>query len=274
MRQTVARFVCLSSQLEVWHGMLGRPETPRMRWASISTAILTVATSLGRRLEQAVMPNACVFCGANRGIDELSICMPCYDDLPWNGRACRRCANPLVADLRAGVACAACQLTPPPFAYASVPLLYEFPVDAAIKAMKFRRKLFYVPAFAELLVQAMDTMPDDVDALLPVPLHWRRQALRGFNQASELANFLGRKTGLPVLKNVVRHRATPYQSGLAAAHRQRNLRAVFAVRSVIQARHVLIIDDVVTTGETCRQLAVTLHDAGVNTVSVLAIARA
>jgi ComF family protein len=245
-----------------------------MRWSSVSTVVLTVVTSLGRRLEQAVMPNACAFCGTSRDVDEQFICLPCYDDLPWNQRACRQCANPLAADLPAGVVCATCQQSPPPFACTTAPLLYEFPVDAAIKAMKFRRKLFYVPAFANVLVQAMSTVPTDVDALLPVPLHWRRQAVRGFNQASELASFLGRETGLPILKNVVRQRATPYQSGLAAAHRQRNLRAAFAVRGAIQARHVLIIDDVVTTGETCRQLAVTLHDAGVTDISVMAIARA
>jgi ComF family protein len=152
--------------------------------------------------------------------------------------------------------------------------LYEFPVDAAIKAMKFRRRLYYVPAFGDLLVQAIRKVPNDIDALLPVPLHWRRQAIRGFNQASELANVVRRKTGLPVLRNVVRHRATPYQSGLAAVHRQRNLRAAFVVRGAIPARHVLIVDDVVTTGETCRQLAVTLKDAGAHRVSVLALARA
>jgi ComF family protein len=152
--------------------------------------------------------------------------------------------------------------------------LYEFPVDAAIKALKFRRKLFYVPAFADILAQAMCTMPGDVDALVPVPLHWRRQAIRGFNQASELAYAASRKTGLPVLRNVVRHRATPYQSGLAAAHRQRNLQAAFAVRGAIRARHVLIVDDVITTGVTCRQLALILLEAGAREVSVLAIARA
>jgi len=220
------------------------------------------------------MPNACVFCDANCQVDEQSICAACYDDLPWNDKACRQCANPLVADLPVGVVCAACQQTPPPFESAFAPLLYEFPVDAAIKALKFRRKLFYVPAFAEILVKATAVMPDDVDALLPVPLHWRRHAIRGFNQASELANAISRRTGLPVLKNVLRHRATPSQSGLAAAHRQRNLQAAFAVRGDIRARHVLIVDDVITTGETCRQLAVTLREAGAERLSVAAIARA
>ena len=147
-------------------------------------------------------------------------------------------------------------------------------MDAAIKAMKFRRRLFYVPAFARILLQAMENMPGQFDALLPVPLHWRRQAYRGFNQAGELAIALSRKTGLPILNNVFRRRATPYQSGLAAADRQRNLRAAFTVRGTITARHVLIVDDVITTGETCRQLALLVLEEGAEKVSVIAIARA
>ena len=263
-----------TESIEAWHRTRGCVEIPCMRWRKINTAILTPVTWLGRCLENAVMPNACVFCGGHCQVNESPVCNPCYDNLPWNNRACYRCANPVSTDLPQGIACAACQESPPPFTATVVPLLYEFPVDAAIKAMKFKRRLFYVPAFADILTQAMHDIPADVDALLPVPLHWRRQAFRGFNQASEVADRVSRTTGLPVLKNVRRHRATPFQSGLVAAHRRRNLRAAFAVRGETRARHVLIVDDVITTGETCRQLALTLLDAGVGKVSVLAIARA
>jgi predicted amidophosphoribosyltransferase len=69
-------------------------------------------------------------------------------------------------------------------------------------------------------------------------------------------------------------RATPYQSGLSARERRSNLRKAFAVRGMITARHVLIVDDVITTGETCRQLAAVLRAHGVEKVSALAIARA
>jgi len=245
-----------------------------MRWQKISAAILTQVMGLGHCLENAVMPNVCVFCGRRRQVNESPVCDPCYDDLPWNNRSCYRCANPVSAELPQGVVCAACQESPPPFIVTVAPLLYEFPVDAAIKAMKFKRKLFYVPAFADILARAMQEIPADVDALLPVPLHWRRQAFRGFNQASEVADAVSKTTGLPVLNNVRRHRATPFQSGLVAAHRRRNLSAAFVVQREVRARHVMLVDDVITTGETCRQLALTLLNAGVENISVLAIARA
>ena len=201
-------------------------------------------TTAWRRL----WPTCCAFCGEPQA---LPVCLPCRDDLPW--------LEPVFAL--------------EPFVAAVAPLAYAFPVDAAIKRLKFRRRLFYVPAFARLLQGAMDSLPHDVDALQPMPLHWRRQALRGFNQAAEIARGLQLPTGLPVLDNVIRCRHTPFQSGLIAAQRRRNLRGAFRVRGTIRSRHVLIVDDVITTGASCRQLAEMLLEAGVPAVSVLAIAR-
>ncbi len=151
--------------------------------------------------------------------------------------------------------CAECQERPTPFQVAAAPLAYEFPVDAAIRMLKFHRKLHYAAAFGEVLCGAAVDLPADIDALLPVPLHWLRHGVRGFNQAAEICRPLQRAGGLPVLRNVSRVRRTPYQSGLGARARRRNLAGAFAVRGTVRARHVLLIDDVITTGETCAQLA-------------------
>ena len=161
-----------------------------------------------------------------------------------------------------------------PFDSAVVPLAFEFPVDAAIRRFKFQRKLHYAEAFGEILCGAAAKLPGDVDALLPVPLHWARHATRGFNQAAEICAPLQRATGLPVIRNVARLRRTSYQSGLGARERHRNLAGAFAVRGRVAADHVVLVDDVITTGETCSQLARELLASGVRRVSVLAIARA
>ena len=152
--------------------------------------------------------------------------------------------------------------------------MYEFPVDAVLKALKFGRRLHYGPALGHLLVRSLDRLPADVDALLPVPLHWGRQAWRGFNQATELCKPVAKAAGLPVIGGVVRRRSTPPQSGLAASKRRRNLRGVFVVRKLPGYRHVIIVDDVITTGATVRELALTLRRSGVKRVSALAVARA
>jgi predicted amidophosphoribosyltransferase len=98
--------------------------------------------------------------------------------------------------------------------------------------------------------------------------------VRGFNQAEELCMPLAKHTGLPILSNVKRMRATPYQSALDAGHRHSNLQLAFAVQGEISAQHVLIVDDVMTTGETCGQLAQVLLENCAQCVSALAIARA
>jgi len=199
-------------------------------------------------------PPSCVFCGLASEGDERSICRGCYEDLPWN--------EP--------------QLSPTPgiFECSIAVVRYTFPVDAAIKAFKFDRKLYYAPAFAELLSEAAQSLPPDIDAVLPVPLHWRRKATRGFNQASEIAAPVARFMGLPLLQGVRRRKATPFQSGLAAKDRVRNLRDAFETTRVLTRRHVLIVDDVVTTGATMRALAKVLLNNGVSKVSYLAVARA
>ena len=220
------------------------------------------------------MPLRCVFCGTPSNRPEGRICGGCRRDLPWIAIACLRCAEPLAVELPCGVTCAACQARPSPIQMTAAPLLYEFPVDAGLKALKFGRRLHYAPAFGGLLVEEMRRFPGDIDALLPVPLHWQRQAFRGFNQALELCRPVARQCGLPIMTGVARRRATPFQSGLAAAQRRKNLRQAFVVRKTPQFRHVLIVDDVVTTGETTRQLAMALIRRGVKKVSVLAVARA
>ena len=207
-----------------------------------------------RAFDDAVMPLRCVFCGARTGEPEKYVCAGCDADLP------RIESPPTPASS--------------PFETVVAPLAYEFPVDAAIKALKFQRRLFYVPAFAEMLCEACVLLPSDVDAVVPVPLHWRRRWFRGFNQAHEIARPVAKKLGVPILGNVRRKRSTPFQSGLSARERANNLRSAFSVGGDLSCKHVLIVDDVITTGTTVRQLARVLKKAGANKVSTLAIARA
>jgi ComF family protein len=210
-----------------------------------------MASTAAHEVAQIIVPGGCAFCGQRLPPKQHNLCRQCHADLPWIRP--RFHLDPLTAAL--------------------APLAYSFPIDAAIKRFKFQRKLFYGPAFRCLLDQAARELPHDIDALLPMPLHWRRLAARGFNQAAEISGGVRRAMCLPVVTNVRRIRHTPYQSGLAAAQRRRNLRGAFRASGAVAYRHVLIIDDVITTGETCRGLASALLGAGVERVSVLAIAR-
>jgi len=199
-------------------------------------------------------PPSCVFCGEPSEGSERSICAGCFADLPWDETH----VSPTPGNFEASVAM----------------LHYSFPIDVAIKALKFRRKLFYAPAFSEILCAAKPLLPSDIDAVLPVPLHWRRKAMRGFNQATEFARPIAKSLAVPLVRNVRRKRATPFQSGLDAAERARNLRNAFEITRPDPRKHVLIIDDVVTTGATAKALAKRLLSSGVTKVSLLAVARA
>ncbi len=228
---------------------------------------VAVCDEIVRRLTRAVFPDYCVLCGAAA---PSGFCTRCLLDLPHLRNACGRCAVPLAP----GADCTDCARRPPPFVAARAALSWTFPVDAALKALKFRRQLHYVPAFAGLLAPLLAGGLPDVDVLVPVPLHRWRHATRGFNQARELCRPLARRFGLPIDTQARRIRRTPPQAGLDAAARRRNLRHAFAVSGRLRSRHPLIVDDVMTTGETCRQLAAALLDAGADAVSVLTVARA
>ena len=225
-----------------------------MRFEAIQHICRETASRLIHTIDDALMPVRCVFCGTRTLHGEQAICGGCRGDLPWLD-------NPLSP-------------APPPITTMVTLLAYEFPVDSALKALKFRRKLYYAPAFGDLLCDAMHLVPGDIGALLPVPLHWRRLTFRGFNQALEIGRPLAQRFDLPLITDVVRRRTTRAQSGLTAAQRSRNVRDAFAVRRTLSVDHVLVIDDVITTGATTRQLAMTLRQNGVDKVSVLAVARA
>jgi ComF family protein len=110
------------------------------------------------------------------------------------------------------------------------------------------------------------------DLAVPVPLHWRRHWQRGFNQAELLAQELSRRTGIPVVRDLRRVRATSAQAGLSNGARRQNVAQAFRSRSVRNKR-ILLIDDVMTTGATATSCALALKQAGARRVSFLTVAR-
>lgn len=142
-----------------------------------------------------------------------------------------------------------------------------------------RWKLHPQPALARPIAQWLRASPAlaaavaQADALVPVPLSAQRLRQRGFNQAAQLARLLAPQKCL--LTALQRPQETPSQRGLTRAARLRNLRRAFTVPApaLVQGRHILLVDDVLTTGATLRGASQALLHAGAATVSVLAVAR-
>lgn len=225
-----------------------------------------------RWLERLMWPATCLLCG--RGAGEIDLCGECVADLPRNDPACTICAEPL--PLSAGArTCGECLRDPPPFESSFVPYRYAYPLDHLVRGLKFRNELACGRVLGELFSQCVLARGEPLpEAIVPVPLATRRYRERGYNQASELALAIRRVTGIGVKTAVViRQRETAEQAGLDRKARRKNVRGAFAAVAPLRARSVAILDDVVTTGSTVRELAAVLQQAGAEQVAVWAIAR-
>jgi ComF family protein len=120
-------------------------------------------------------------------------------------------------------------------------------------------------------------LPVDVryDAVVPVPLHWRKKWQRGFNQSELLAAAVAKRRGVPLLKALRRKRPTAVQASLAIAGRRRNVAGAFVTRpdAELKGKRILLIDDVMTTGATAGACAAALKRGGATSVSLLTLAR-
>ena len=206
------------------------------------------------------------------------ICAGCLDEMPRNEHCCPRCAVPLVPEYSSGVLCGRCIRQPTAFDYSYSLFRYEGTVVSLIHQLKFSQKIGHAHSLGALLTEgSVEYVKKNgtPDALLPVPLHSRRLRQRGFNQSAELARSLASRWSRPVLfDEIERGRKTESQTGLNAKQREKNIRGAFTQVREIAHEHVLIIDDVVTTGSTVNELARLLKKAGVKRVGVLSVARA
>jgi ComF family protein len=174
--------------------------------------------------------------------------------------------------------CGACRAHPPPFDHARAIGRYEGPLRQAIHLLKYRGKLYLKQPLLRLAIAHFDAhFPGTVfDAIIPVPLHRERLMQREFNQAAVLAQGLARHLNVPVLERLlVRVRSTRPQVELSGSERRQNVRQAFAVTNAVALRDavVLVVDDVLTTGTTLGEAAMTLKAAGAKQVDVFALAR-
>ena len=219
-------------------------------------------------------PTTCILCAAST--PRFNLCAACARTLPRAHLSCAGCGLPIA---HPGGQCRRCRVAPLPFGRVFSGFLFEAPVSDLIRQAKFSGSLTAAYALGELLADQLalalaSSALEEVEALIPVPLHARRLRHRGFNQAQIVAQRVAKRLGTPLRPHwAARKRETLAQTGLSRAARKRNVLGAFWAKPV-PGTHVAIIDDVMTTGETAVTLAGALLGAGASRVDAWVVARA
>lgn len=223
---------------------------------------LTFGGMLGR-----IVGNTCLLCHSDCG--EQPLCLECTADLPLPAKAtCPVCGEQTTH----GERCGACLKDAPHFDRATTAFVYDFPVDRLIHALKYGHQLAIAPWLGRCITPGIR---QDVDLIIPLPLHPERLRERGFNQSMEIARTIGQHLRLPVDHDTLfRTRPTPSQAGLVLKARHRNVKGAFECTADLTGRHVLLVDDVMTSGATANECARVLKLHGASEVSIAVAARA
>ena len=190
---------------------------------------------------------------------------------------CERCAEPFPRPVAESFVCANCGEREWSLSRLRAAYLEKGSVRETILGFKYRQQFHLRPWLGRWLEDGFRKYYADEkwDALVPVPLHPERRRKRGFNQSEEIATWLARRVGIPVMEGLRRVRPTVPQARLSRAERLRNLRGSLALAGGFDPRgkRLVICDDVFTTGATADACARILRRAGAEEIVALTVAR-
>lgn len=218
-----------------------------------------------RELTDLLLPRECLVCGRQLGAREEHLCIWCAADLPLT-YTWEQPHNIMADRFNATLERIRAPDENMEYAYAASLLYYheENPYKRIPQALKYNGNIKAGRWFASLLGTQMARAQhfQDVDTVIPVPLHWRRKFKRGYNQAEVLAEELAQELGANLRTDVLkRGRSTHTQTTLDAEERLKNISGAFRLRHSIPARHILLVDDTFTTGATLSECWITIRRA-------------
>lgn len=225
------------------------------------------------------LPNRCALCG---NLSQHRVCGACdTTSIENKPLRCPCCAATFEPAAGVGQRCGTCLATAPAFDETWVLADYAEPLDTLAQALKFSAQPGLARWFADKLAQCAQAAGLTPDLVLPVPLSAQRLAFRGYNQAWEIAKPLARRLNAATAGNLVyRLRDTAPQTDMAdARQRLHNVRGAFAIRAdsskakCLSGLHVMVVDDIMTSGATLAEVANMLKRAGVARVTNLVALR-
>jgi ComF family protein len=210
-----------------------------------------------------------MLCATAKG-DKLGLCEACLKDMPWHtAEQCPQCG--LLA--YNNQLCGSCLASPPDFDAARALFRYEYPLDVMLQRYKYSHLLTLADTFGMLITESIKThtLPD---VIIPMPLHPKRLAERGFNQSLEIARILAKKLQIKLdATSCERIKLSAPQASLPLKQRVKNMKGAFVCNGRFDGRKVLLIDDVMTTGASLNALAKSVKSAGASHVECWIVAR-
>ena len=223
------------------------------------------------------LPQLCPACRetvAGRGL-----CASCWSKLSFITRPyCERLGSPFVYDPGPGILSMEAIADPPSYNRARAAVRFDEISRALVHSLKYGDRLDLAPMMGGWIAKAGAELLAEADALVPVPLHWRRLWARRFNQSAMLAATISAESGVPIAAGALKRvKATVQQVGLSRAERGDNIQGAFSVpeggKVAVAGRRLILIDDVLTSGATVEGCARALIRAGAANVDVLVFAR-
>ncbi|MCK9263212.1 MAG: ComF family protein [Desulfomonilia bacterium] len=220
-------------------------------------------------LWETLLPKRCLVCSGRDRVTR-GVCVRCRSLIrQLDAPLCEVCGRPVGTP---GV-CLKCMLSPPPFDRMVSACVYEGLIQDIIHQFKYRRATVFSKFLAGLVAQGLAADSESPDLIAAVPLHWSRLVQRGYNQsmliARELSGYIGGVVRYDVLHKT---RKTPSQVGLPKVDRERNLERAFTATGV-EGKSVVVVDDVITTGRTAREVSRALRHAGAERVVFASVGR-
>ena len=201
------------------------------------------------------------------------LCQSCWQQLPTITNPCCQCGESLPAHHHSS-RCQRCQLHPPAFDYCISRFRFSSPIDQWIRRGKDQHQPEWMIRLAQLMYLQAPPALRQAHALVTVPSHWRRLLQRGYNPAAMLAGEIQRQSGVPLLDHTLLRTRSQEQRGASAWQRYRQIRTgLVAGDQPLQGLHILLIEDVVTSGATADWSARLLKQQGAAMVGVWTLAR-
>ena len=233
--------------------------------------------ALSRATLDLALPPLCAAC--REPVKGEGLCPACWSKLSFISRPyCERLGIPFVYDPGPGILSMEAIADPPAYNRARAAVRFDDISRALVHAFKYSDRLDLAPMMGRWIAQAGREILAEADALVPVPLHWRRLWARRFNQSAMLAATVSAASGVPVAAAALKRvKATVQQVGLTRAERAANVQGAFRVpepgKPAVVGRRLVVVDDVLTSGATVEGCARALLRAGAANVDVLIFAR-